>query len=267
MPFLEHANLQFYFRQSGRGVPFFFQHGLGAEVSQPFGLFRPPPGARLIAMDCRGHGRSSLGPANSLRFRTFADDLRALMNYLGISRAIVGGISMGAGVALNFALRYPGNVLGLVLSRPAWLDKPNAFNVRMFSLIACLIKEHGPAAGLKRFRASSELAEIRSKYPDTAKSLESQFLRKRARETCPILEQIPNDRPNPRRAQWNTISVPTLILANRRDPVHPYEYAKILAAHIPRAELRQIVSKSANVALHEWQVQAFIEHFLTKHFV
>ena len=194
MPFLEHANLQFYFRQSGRGVPFFFQHGLGAEVSQPFGLFRPPPGARLIAMDCRGHGRSSLGPANSLRFRTFADDLRALMNYLGISRAIVGGISMGAGVALNFALRYPGNVLGLVLSRPAWLDKPNAFNVRMFSLIACLIKEHGPAAGLKRFRASSELAEIRSKYPDTAKSLESQFLRKRARETCPILEQIPNDR-------------------------------------------------------------------------
>ena len=32
---------------------------------------------------------------------------------------------MGAGIALNFTLRHPERVLGLVLSRPAWLDAPN----------------------------------------------------------------------------------------------------------------------------------------------
>src|SRR5437899_1718152 len=94
MPFLEQPNLKLYFEEQGSGIPFFFQHGLGGDISQPFSLFHPPPGIRLIAFDCRGHGRSSVGPLDQLLLSTFADDLLALMNYLEIPSAIVGGISM-----------------------------------------------------------------------------------------------------------------------------------------------------------------------------
>src|SRR5215213_7937680 len=89
----------FPYRDSGgAGTPFFFQHGLGADTTQPFSLFLPPRHVRLLAFDARGHGATKpMGEANHLRFNTFADDLRTLMDDLKIHRAIIGGISMGAG--------------------------------------------------------------------------------------------------------------------------------------------------------------------------
>src|SRR2546428_739265 len=116
---------------------------MGGEITQPFGLFHSPSGIRLIAFDRRGCGLSSVGRQDQVRLSTFADDLLALMDYLEIPSAIVGGISMGAAVALDFTTRYPAKILGLVLSRPAWLDEPNPFNVQIFSFIARLLKEHG----------------------------------------------------------------------------------------------------------------------------
>ncbi len=45
---------------------------------------------------------------------------------------MVGGISLGAAVAVNVALRHPGRVLGLVLVRPAWIDRPLPENVALY---------------------------------------------------------------------------------------------------------------------------------------
>ena len=73
----------------GTGLPLVFEHGIGGDVRQPFDRF--------------------------------GDDLIGLLNHLGIARAVLGGISLGAGVALNAATRYPERVAGLVLGRPAWL--------------------------------------------------------------------------------------------------------------------------------------------------
>src|SRR5262249_6583263 len=131
-----HDHIQFHYRDEGSGLPFFFQHGLGADISQPFSLFRPAPSVRLIAFDARGHGQTNpLGPPEKLGLTTSANDALALMDHLRIRQAVVGGISMGAAIALNFVLRYPERVVGLVLSRPAWLDAPNPWNVKMFSLL------------------------------------------------------------------------------------------------------------------------------------
>ena len=55
---------------------------------------------------------------------------------LRLEQAVVGGISLGSAVAVNTALRYPERVLGLVLSRPAWIDRPLPENVRLYSTIA-----------------------------------------------------------------------------------------------------------------------------------
>ena len=115
MPIFEHDQIRFHFRETGQGVPVVLQHGLGGSVEQPFGLFVPPDGFRLLAMDCRGHGQTDpLGDPEKISIASFADDLQALLDSLQIPRAVVGGISMGAAVALNFALRFP--------DRVDWLD-------------------------------------------------------------------------------------------------------------------------------------------------
>ena len=68
---------------------------------------------------------------DKLTIATLADDLIGLLDHLGIEQAVIGGISLGAAVAVNVALRYPERVLGLVLSRPAWIDGPLPENVAL----------------------------------------------------------------------------------------------------------------------------------------
>jgi hypothetical protein len=56
--------------------------------------------------------------------------------------------------------------------------------------------------------------------------------------------------------------VPTLVLANRRDPIHPFEYGEALAQAIPGAEFKELTSKSVSRERHESEVQQFLEYFL-----
>ncbi len=268
MPFLfSHDGLNFHYQDTGSGTPFFFQHGLGGDVSQPFGLFRPPDGIRLIAFDARGHGETRpLGPPEKISIASFADDLLALMDHLQLRQAVVGGISMGAAISLNFTLRFPTRVLGLVLSRPAWLDRPFPENVAIFSEIARLIREHGAKQGREVFQQSLVNQKLRVEFPDTANSLNAQFDHPRAEETVAKLERIPNDAPVDSLEKLSRISVPALVLANKRDPIHPFEFGEILAKSIPAAEFRELTSKSINLERHEAEVQAFLTDFLRRHF-
>jgi pimeloyl-ACP methyl ester carboxylesterase len=157
MPFFSHDGLTFYYREAGQGLPFVFQHGLGGDVNQPFGLFQSPAGVRLLAFDCRAHGETRpVGKPEKIGIASFADDLFAFLDHLAVNKAIIGGISMGAAVALNFTLRFPRRVGGLVLSRPAWLDGPMPANAQVYGLIARLIRENGAGRGLEIFRQSQE---------------------------------------------------------------------------------------------------------------
>jgi pimeloyl-ACP methyl ester carboxylesterase len=268
MSVFHHDGIVFHYREAGSGTPFIFQHGLGADSSQPFGLFKPPTGIRLVGFDCRAHGQSlPAGDLEKIGLAHFADDLCALLDFLGIPKAVIGGISMGAAVALNFALRFPERVLGLVLSRPAWLDGPNPWNVTMFGLVARLLREHGPAAGQQLFQQTPEYLETLRLYPDTAKSLYLQFESPRALANVENLVRIPPDRPSSDRRDWAGIKVPTLVLANRHDPIHPFDYGHTLGEWIPGTELKEITSKSISVEQHGRDVQMHIENFLHRHFV
>ncbi|HEX6545475.1 MAG TPA: alpha/beta hydrolase, partial [Bryobacteraceae bacterium] len=112
------------YAESGTGRPFIFQHGLGADSRQTFDLLLELPGTRLVAMDARAHGTSDVGPEEDIGFDTFGGDLRGLFDALEISEAVIGGLSMGAGISLNFALKFPEMVSALILVRPAWVDEP-----------------------------------------------------------------------------------------------------------------------------------------------
>jgi pimeloyl-ACP methyl ester carboxylesterase len=267
MPWFERDGLRFHYLDSGAGTLFVFQHGLGGTVQQPADLYAPVPGIRFLALDCRGHGETRpLGDPARWSFNTFADDVLALLTHLGERQAVVGGISMGAGIALNFALRYPESALGLVLCRPAWLDEPFPPNLRLYPVMASFIRQHGPAQGLERFKATGELDKVRVVSPDGADSMAGQFSEPRAAEAVARLEQMPHDAPNRRRAEWATIRAPTLVLANTLDPVHPYEYGETLAAAIPGAVFREITSKSVSKEQYQRDVQARLAEFLSARF-
>lgn len=73
-----------------------------------------PEGHRLIAVDMRGFGISSYNsPINSLK--DFADDIKELVDHLGLTNFAVAGWSAGGGVAMELVANYPGYANKLIL--------------------------------------------------------------------------------------------------------------------------------------------------------
>ncbi|HEY1162585.1 MAG TPA: alpha/beta hydrolase [Candidatus Dormibacteraeota bacterium] len=71
-------------------------------------------GTRFITWDARCHGDTE-NTVDPFSYWDLADDLKGLLDHLGIERAVIGGMSQGGFVALRFALRYPERVSALVL--------------------------------------------------------------------------------------------------------------------------------------------------------
>jgi pimeloyl-ACP methyl ester carboxylesterase len=265
MPFITTSDLTFHYLDIGSGKPFLFQHGLGGDTQQTRDTFVPPAGWRLLTLDCRGHGETRpLGDPAKLGFDQQADDLLAFIDMLGLDRVAIGGISMGAGVALNFALRYPQRASALVLVRPAWLEQPLPPNLQVYPRIARLIRQEGAERGAQLFQRSAEYQGVLREYPATAGSLLKQFTRANAAEWVDILERMPADAPNRERAAWAQLRLPTLVLGNDRDPVHPFAYAETLARAIPGAQLERITSKEIDALEHTRDIQREIEGFFSK---
>ena len=267
MHFFEHDGIRFHYRESGSGIPFVFQHGLGADVNQTFELVQPPRGFRLLTFECRGHGETRpLGPEEKISVEQFTDDLRAFLDHLRVERAVIGGISMGAAIALRFALDHPERVLGLVLSRAAWLDQRRDDNLRVFSTLAEFIRAYGAVEGARRYEATEAYQEVLKASPDGAASLLAQFAHPRAEETVAKLERIPQYTPKHTRGDWKRIRVPTLVLANQQDPVHPFDFGQTLAEMIAGARLIELTPKSVSKEKHAADVERAVTTFLVENF-
>ncbi len=265
MPYFEHDDLSFYYTETGKGIPFIFQHGLGGSVDQIIKIYSPPSGVCLVTFDFRGHGKTQMGRKEELNFKTFADDVLAFMNHLHLKEAIIGGISMGAGVALNFTLRYPARTLGLILSRPAWLDGPmEKQNKEIYSFIAKLLRENRPEKGRQLFIASDLYTQLSKESPTTAQSLAGLFDYEKATETAVKFECLPGDPPSVNRREWKKITAPTLVLANKFDPIHPFEYGLEYVAAITHADFKEITSKSISEEQHNKDVQKNIDMFFNR---
>jgi pimeloyl-ACP methyl ester carboxylesterase len=270
----ERDGIVFHYLDVGRGVPFVFQHGIGGDVRQPAGLFVPPQGIRLLCLDARAHGQTQpLGDPSALTFDVFGDDLIAWLNHLGLGRAVLGGISMGAGVALNVAVRYPERVAGLVLSRPAWLDGPMPpENVARYAGLARLLRtvcaagdrDQALRRALAELEASDDYRGLLASSPDTAQSLRGQLTNERAVAAVARLERLPADRPLADLRAAETIRIPALVLAHKQDPIHRFEFGEVLARTIPGARLVELTPKSIARERHAAEVQGCLDDFLSR---
>jgi pimeloyl-ACP methyl ester carboxylesterase len=238
MPFFSHDHLNFYFEEEGTGVPFVFSHGLAGSIQDARELIGSVPGFRLIIYDNRGHGRTSqAGAMARLNFSTLADDVVALLNRLSISSAIIGGVSMGAGIALAFCLKNPHRAQAAILVRPAWLNEPEPPNLAMFPAIATMIQEAGVEQARELFKRSDDYLVWKERYPPAATAVEGLFFGRSAESIVATFRALPQAVPFREIAQLKHVNVPALVLANRGDPVHPFEYAQALAAALPNAQL------------------------------
>ncbi|MBI4674254.1 MAG: alpha/beta fold hydrolase [Chloroflexi bacterium] len=136
-----------YYEMSGAGEPLVLIHGLGSSTRD--WEFQTPEFSKklkVITFDVRGHGQSEK-PPGPYSMALFAADTAALLRALGIASAHIIGVSMGGGVAIQFALDYPALVKSLVIvnSGPAVSADPAQTKREVESRVA-VVKQMGMRA-------------------------------------------------------------------------------------------------------------------------
>jgi pimeloyl-ACP methyl ester carboxylesterase len=118
MPNVSVNGVQLEYVEAGAGTPIIFSHEFaGSRESWEPQIAALARRYRCIAYNNRGYPPSSV-PDDPAAYseEQLVDDLRALMDALGIERAFLCGLSMGGGVVLKFGLRHPERCLGLVVA-------------------------------------------------------------------------------------------------------------------------------------------------------
>ena len=103
--------LKIHYLVLGRGTPVILIHGAGGSADGNWfanGIAQAlAKNHRVVAIDCRGHGKSDNPPGNSLPNRTMAQDVIELLDHLDIAKAHVHGYSMGGAIAEQMLARHP----------------------------------------------------------------------------------------------------------------------------------------------------------------
>ncbi len=116
MPRATVNGIEIAYTDEGAGVPVVFIHGypLNRTMWEPQ-VSALSTKARCIAVDLRGHGESQ-APLWSATVEMYADDVKGLLDHLGVDRAVICGFSMGGYVTFAFYRKYRERVLGLILA-------------------------------------------------------------------------------------------------------------------------------------------------------
>src|SRR5215469_4721412 len=109
--------LNMYYEIHGEGHPLVLLHGALSAIGTSFGKLLPDLARerQVIAVEMQGHGHTA-DIDRPLRYEHLADDIAALLTQIGIEQADLFGWSLGAGVALQTAIRHPEIVRKQVLA-------------------------------------------------------------------------------------------------------------------------------------------------------
>jgi pimeloyl-ACP methyl ester carboxylesterase len=248
--------------ESGEGLPFVFQHGLCGDANQTAQVFPEDAGYRRITVECRGHGQSEPGPFDQFSIETFAGDVAQYISKNGLETPVIGGISMGAAIALRLAVLHSGMFRGLVIARPAWTTKSGPENLRPNAVAGRLLTDLRATDAALDFEGLTIAEMLQREGPDNLNSIRGFFARKPHDVTAQLLRHISADGPGVSEAEIRGIAIPTLVIGTALDYVHPIAYAKTLAEWVPGSQFVEVAAKASDPARYQADFRAALAEFL-----
>lgn len=190
-------------------------------------------GFRVVTLDLLGHGDSDR-PTDSWLYSmpAFAEQTLALMDHLGVGRAVVGGTSLGANVSLEVAVLAPERVRGLLVEMPV-LD--NAIVAGLLTFTPLLFAARFVPVAVQGVGMLARRVPHGSQWVDVV----TDTLDQRPASMAALLHGVLFGRIAPPRSARKLITTPALVIGHQRDPIHPFGDADTLAADLPDAEFVQ----------------------------
>ncbi len=237
LPESPHGGGRLFYTERGSGEPLLFVAGLGgigsfwAAQLEAFSATR-----RVITFDHRGTGQSTHSPI-AYSIAQMADDVRVLLDHLGIERTDYVGHSTGGAIGQHLAAHSAGRIGKLVLS--ATWPRADAYFNRLFALRRTLLETQG-------VRLYTQLANL-VLYPPYYYTANAAALNERAEQSLPGLAAVPIlvSRIDAILAfdGWDalpSITQPALVICAKDDMITPAYFSEQLAARLPHAKLALI---------------------------
>jgi pimeloyl-ACP methyl ester carboxylesterase len=223
----------------GKGEAVLLAHGFGGSArnfrAQARGLAER---RRVIRYDARGHARSD-APTEAAAYTpaTFVRDVGRVLDGQGVGRGIVGGLSMGAGIALRFALAHPERVRALVLAAfPAGADAPGSHAALADRFAARIERDGLDAAGAEFVWGPSSGLDA-----NAAALVKRGFLEHPPHAVAHVLRGVIAAQPAVADIAGSLagVGIPTLVVVGSRDRLS-LAPSRDLAAALPAARLVEI---------------------------
>ena len=237
-------------------------HGLllSQRMHEPLARALAARGNRVICLDLLGHGRSDRPhDMASYSMTFFGEQTIALLDHLEVDEAVVLGTSLGANTALEVAALAPERLCGMVVEMPV-LDG---------AMIACGLAFMPP---LLAFRYAEPVMKGLQRAANLVPRGTLPFLVDLGLDTVrqdpgpsgAVLEGLFFGRIAPHSRERRRMQTPALVIGHRRDPVHPFSDAGMLADELPNGRLLEASSiLELRVAPERLtgQIGAFIDGF------
>ncbi|WP_052864302.1 alpha/beta fold hydrolase [Streptomyces niger] len=240
------------------GTPVLLIHGhpFNRTLWEPQVAALAAAGYRVVTPDLRGYGQSPVS-GDVVYLSDFADDLAALLDHLGIPKAVVGGVSMGGQITMEMQARHPDRVAAMVLSdssAPAETPDGKLFRNRLADRLL--------AEGMAGY-ADEVIDKMLAAYnvtalPDVADRVLTMMRTTDPRGAAAALRgraERPDYRPG-----LAAVDVPVLLLVGADDAYTPPADAEEIRRHVPHAQLA-VIDQAGHLPGAE-QPAAFNRHLI-----